>query len=355
MVKHGLGDIAARLFRTSGRHAGKKPTEPEAGPPGPPTARRFRLVLEELGPSFIKLGQLLSTRADVLPDVYIEELKKLQDSVPPVPFDKIEKRLEKELKQPVKAVFKSFETESLASASVAQVYSAELFSGEKVAVKVIRPGIERKIREDIRLMRYLAEKLEKVFDVARIIGAGNIVNEFERTVFKELDMFIEAGNIEQFSRNFRFTEEIHIPKVFWEQTTRSVLVLEFIPGIKVDLVDDIVKQGIDPKEIAMIGLRSFSRQLMEFGYFHADPHPGNTIVMPDGRVGLVDFGIMGYLDNEMMQQVACLFLGYAEHDYDLVMEALVGAGLIDEDSVDMKSFRMDLKEVSEPPRMSTTR
>lgn len=348
MAKHGLGDIADRLFRTSSRGAQKTPGEPPAEAASPRTARRFRKVLEELGPSFIKLGQLLSTRADVLPEAYIEELKKLQDSVPPVSFEKIEKRLEKELKQPLAEIFKDFNHKTIAAASVAQVYSAELFSGEKVAVKVIRPGIQRKIRDDIRLMRYLAVKLEKVFNVARIIGALNIVTEFERTIFKELDMLIEAGNIEQFARNFKFTADIHIPKVYWEHTTHSVLVLEFIPGVKVDRVDEIREQGIDPKEIALIGLRSFSRQLMEFGYFHADPHPGNTIVMADGRVGLVDFGIMGYLDDEMKQQVACLFLGYAEHDYDLVMEALTGAGLVDEDSVDLKSFRMDLKEVSEP-------
>ena len=146
--------------------------------------------------------------------------------------------------------------------------------------------------------------------------------------------------------NFEEVEEIYIPKVHWDYTTRSVLVMEHIEGIKMDQVEEIRAAGIDPKEVAMIGLRSFSRQLMLYGFFHADPHPGNTIVMYDGRVSLVDFGITGYLDEEMMRQIANLFLGYAEHDYDMVMDALMDAGLINED-MDLKKFRGDLKDVSE--------
>ena len=160
-------------------------------------------------------------------------------------------------------------------------------------------------------------------------------------------MLIEAGNIEKFAVNFEGSDEIYIPRVHWDFTTRSVLTMEHIPGIKMDQVAAIRAHGIDPKEIAMIGLRSFSRQLMEFGLFHADPHSGNTIVMYDGRVSLVDFGITGYLDDETMQQVAYLFLGYAEHDYDMVMNALSDAGLIDEETMDLDSLRIDLKDVSE--------
>ena len=158
----------------------------------------------------------------------------------------------------------------------------------------------------------------------------------------------EAGNIERFAANFADSEELYIPKVYWDVTSRSVLVMEHIEGIKMDRVSEIVAHGIDPKEIAMIGLRAFSRQLMEFGLFHADPHPGNTIVMYDGRVSLVDFGIIGYLDEETMQQIANIFLGYAEHDYDLILEALEDAGLVREEGVDLKQFRAELKDLSEP-------
>ena len=160
-------------------------------------------------------------------------------------------------------------------------------------------------------MLALAEKLERKFPVGRKIGFINLTREFERTIFKELDMLTEEGHMERFSGYFKENHELVIPMVHWAYTSKSVLVMEHIDGIKMDQVKAMHQHGIDPREIAMIGLRSFSRQLMEFGLFHADPHPGNTIVMYDGRVGLVDFGITGYLDEESMMQIASIFLGYA--------------------------------------------
>jgi len=290
----------------------------------------------------------MSTRADIFPPEFIEEFKKLQDQVPPEPLNDIVAVIEDELKHPISDLFKTFSSESIAAASVAQVHVAELFSGEKVAVKVIRPGIRKKIEKDIRLMDAFAERIERSFEVGRMIGVANLVKEFERTIFKELDMFIEAGTIEKFSIHFKDDDELYIPKVYRNLTSRSVLVMEHIDGIKMDRIDTLKAHGIDPKEIAMIGLRSFSRQLMEFGIFHADPHPANAIVMYDGRVSLVDFGIIGYLDEEMMHQIANIFLGYAEHDYSLVMEALLDAGLLDDETMDIEGFRLDLKDISEP-------
>ena len=348
LVKHGFGDITQRLFKKTEARTIDPEEKAWKVQDGFPSPQRVRYVLEELGPSFIKLGQLLSTRADILPPEYIEEFTKLQDQVPPVPFNHIRDIIQKELRRPLEDIFAEFARESMAAASVAQVHLAKLFSGEQVAVKVIRPGIDKEIKKDIRLMYTLAKRAEKTFEIARIIGAVNLVNEFERIIFKELDMFIEAGNIEKFAKNFKEVDEIHIPRVHWDTTTKSVLTMEHIPGIKMDQVDEIRAHGIDPKEIAMIGLRSFSRQLMDFGFFHADPHSGNTIVMFDGRVGLVDFGITGYLDHETMQHIANLFLGYAEHDYDLVMEALLDTELINENTMDLKRFRRDLMDTSEP-------
>jgi len=344
--KHGFGDMIDFLFR-------KKEIKPKAAGgipvrPSFPSPERIRVAFEELGPSFIKLGQLFSTRADIFPPDYAEEFRKLQDQVPPEPFFEIKGIIEKTLNKSLNHIFQEFDPQPIAAASVAQVHKAKLYSGEQVAVKIIRPGIDKLIQKDIRLMYYLAEKIEKHFELGKILGANNLVKEFERTIFKELDMTIEAGNIEKFSKNFDQVHEIHIAKVYWEYCSRSVLVMEYIPGIKVDQVEKLVEHGIDPKEIAMIGLRSLSRQLMEFGFFHADPHPGNTLVMYDGRVSLVDFGIMGYLDEAMMLQIANVFLGYAEHDYDLIMEALLDAGLINEDSMDLKNFKRDLRQMSEP-------
>ena len=348
MVKHGLGDILDRILNRKSGPEHAEDDGPAAVRTAYPSPQRIRRVFEELGPSFIKLGQLMSSRADILPPEYIDELKKLQDQVPPIPFDQIKKVIETELKGPMSDVFVSIEPEALAAASIAQVHLADLEGGERVVVKVVRPGIDKKVREDIGLMYYFAEKIENSFEIGKIIGFVDIVKEFERSIYRELDMYIEAGNIERFARNFEDSEELYIPKVHWDLTARSVLVMEHIDGIKMDQVDEIRENDIDPKEIAMIGLRSFSRQLMEFGLFHADPHPGNTIVMYDGRVSLVDFGIIGDLDEETMLQLANIFLGYAEHDYSMIMEALEDAGLIDEANVDFKNFRNDLKDISEP-------
>ena len=347
LLKHGMGDAVERLFSVKERKTRGSEDGDILLKSGFPSPRRIRLVLEELGPSFVKLGQLMSTRADLFPPEYIEEFTKLKDHVPPIPFDDVKGVIERELKRPLDELFAEFDPQSIAAASVGQVHIARLFTGEKVAVKIIRPGIDKKIREDIQLMYNLAEKVEGSFEVGRIIGAVNLVKEFERIIFRELDMLIEAGSIEKFASNFKEIDEIYIPKVYWDQTTKSVLVMEHIDGIKMDDVETIRAHGIDPKEVALIGLRSFSRQLMKFGFFHADPHPGNTIVMYDGRVSLVDFGITGYLDDETMRQIANLFLGYAEHDYDMIMDALQEAGLINEETMDLAAFRIDLKDVSE--------
>jgi len=348
MVKHGLGDILQRVFERRDS-AAKGEIEPH-----PldrmlyPSPQRIRRVFEELGPTFVKLGQLLSTRADLFPPEYLDEFKKLQSRVPPIPFEKIRVVIEKEFKQPISEIFASIEQESLAAASVAQVHRARLAGGETIVVKVIRPGIAKRIREDIRLMDYFAQKLENTFEIGQIIGFTNLVREFERNIFRELDMHIEGGNTERFFENFKDSREIYIPRVYWKHTSKSVLTMEYIEGIKLDQVDEIRALDIDPQEIALIGLRSFSRQLMEFGLFHADPHPGNTIVTYDGRLSLLDFGIVGYLDKKTMLQIANVFLGYAEHDYDRVMGALVDADLINEETVNLKNFRDDLRDISEP-------
>lgn len=204
LVKHGLGEVGERLFI-------RKPARADAAKglrAGAVSPRRFRLVLQELGPSFIKLGQLLSTRFDLLPPEYIEELRGLQDQVPPVPFSEIKDVVERELRRPLDKAFPRFDSESFAAASVAQVHHASLPTGEQVVVKVIRPGIDKQIREDIRLMHYLAERIEKSFEVGRLVGAVNLVREFERIIFKELDMLIEAGSIEKLAHNFRDTAEL---------------------------------------------------------------------------------------------------------------------------------------------------
>ena len=341
LIKHGMGELAHRLFTMrSGRRNTKKFNWPDPG--------RIRTVFEELGPTFIKLGQLMSTRADMLPPDYITELSKLQDHVPPVPFDRILPVIEAGLGQPWQAVFKDIEQEAMAAASVAQVHIAHLKNGEQVALKIVRPGIEKRIRKDIRLMRYIARKLETRSETARALGAETLVEEFERVILRELDMKAEAGHIDRFAKSFSDNHEIYIPKVYRPYTSQSVLVMEHIPGIKMDQVADIKRNGLDPEQVALIGLRCFSSQLMEAGFFHADPHPGNVIVMYDGRVSLIDFGIVGYLDENTMLQIANVFMGFSEHDYEMVIDAFFSAGLIDDQTRSMEAFQIDLIELCEP-------
>ena len=348
MVKHGLGEIMERVFDRKDATAKVGDKRPDFDRAMYPSPQRIRRVFEELGPTFIKLGQLLSTRADMFPPEYLEEFKKLQNRVSPIPFEEIRAVIERELQHPISEVFVSIEEESLAAASVAQVHLAQSTEGEWIVLKVIRPGIDKKIREDIRLMYYFARKLENAFEIGQIIGFTNLIKEFEKNIFRELDMYVEAGNTERFFENFKDSREISIPRVHWEYTSKSVLAMEYIEGIELDRIDKIRAHGIDPQEIAMIGLRSFSRQLMEFGLFHADPHPGNTIIMYDGRVSLLDFGIIGYLDEKTMLEIANVFLGYAEHNYDMVMDALVDADIINEETVNLNNFRDDLRDISEP-------
>jgi ubiquinone biosynthesis protein len=347
-VWYGIRDVTGRIARTASRVPGLPPKNRDTAETEFPSPKVIRLCMERLGPSFIKLGQLLSTRDDILPSEFVDEFKKLQDQVSPLPLTAISTVVERELGKPLTVLFDHFNSKSIAAASVAQVHEARLFSGERVAVKVIRPDILPIIRKDIRLMYYLARKIENRSERGRMLGVVNLVKEFERTIFNELDMFVEAGNIERFRNNFNHTRELHICKVYREFTSRSVLVMEYIDGIKVDQVEAIRAAGIDPGEIALIGLRSFSRQLMEFGFFHADPHPGNTLVMADGRVSIIDFGLVSYVDDEMMKDLANICLGFADHDYDMVLDALKKMGLLDNKTIRLKEFKADLKAVSEP-------
>jgi len=217
LIRHGFKDILDRVLDRQPAADRASETAPAAGT-GYPSPARLRLMLEELGPSFIKLGQILSVRADLFPIAYTEEFKKLQDQVPPVPYAAVLSVIETELERPIDRIYSEFSRQCQAAASVAQVHRARLMTGEWVAVKIIRPGIEKLIRDDIRVMYFFAERLERLLEVGRIIGFVNLVREFERTIFRELDMYIEAGNMERFAANFRGIHELHVPRVHWEFT-----------------------------------------------------------------------------------------------------------------------------------------
>lgn len=314
---------------------------------GKSVPQRIRLVLEELGPTFIKLGQIASTRADLLPADWIEEMKKLQDMVPPVPFDDIRKTVERSLKSQIGAVFSSFDPVPVASASIAQVHFAELHDGTKVAVKVRRPGIGSLIEADVSVMLTIAEFLEKYVPASRRLRPIEVVNEFARVIEMEQDLTVEGVNINRFETLFKADPRIQIPKVYWNYTTEECLTMERLYGNPIDEVDELLKLGLDIKKVAVNGVELFFRQIFEFGIFHADLHPGNIFVRRDGVIIYLDFGIVGRLDRDLRRYLANMLYYLVRKDYYKMAQLHRDMGLIGLD-VNLAEFEEALRDIAEP-------
>jgi ubiquinone biosynthesis protein len=262
-----------------------------------PRAERVRLAIEELGPTFIKLGQVLSTRPDLVPVEFIREFAKLQDKVPSYPFEEAQTILTQELGAPPGDLFTSIEQQPLASASIGQVHRATLSDGETVAVKVQRPGIKKVIEIDLEIMLHLATLMERHIEELALHRPVKIVEEFTRTLEKEIDYTIEASNMEQIATQFLDDPTVYIPKVFRDHSTSRVLTTEFIEsGIKVSQIEALDKAGLDRKLITARGADIYLRQIFDVGFFHADPHPGNIFILPGNVVCLLDFGMVGRVD-----------------------------------------------------------
>jgi len=259
-------------------------------------AERIRMAFEELGPTYIKLGQILSTRPDLVTPDLVTELAKLQDEVPSFPFNDARKIVEAELGKPLEEVFVSFDEKSLASASIGQVHRAELQDGDFVAVKVQRPGIKKIIEVDLEIMLHLATLAEKHIEELSFHRPVKIVEEFAKTLEKELDYGIEASSMERVARQFLNTPHVYIPKVFRDTSSARVLTTEFIDGIKISKVESLESGGYDKKLITRRGANICLSQIFDHGFFHADPHPGNIFVLPDNVICLLDFGMVGTID-----------------------------------------------------------
>ncbi len=306
-------------------------------------AARFRLALEELGPTFIKLGQLLSTRPDIVPAEVIKELKKLQDHLPAVPTDQIMAQVHRELGHPTEELFHDFEKTPLATASIAQVHRGTLHSGEKIVCKVRRPGIELVIDTDVDIMMGLAYLVEKHFPGGDMYDPLGLVKEFRRTINRELDFSREGRTIERFSTNFSEEETVQIPKVFWDFTGRTVLTLEYISGIKISQLDELKEAGYDLQVIARNGADNFLKQVFIHGLFHADPHPGNLHVLPGNVICIFDFGMVGRLDEDLKLQLTELLLSVLRRDVDHIISQLLYSGELHDES-NLKSLKRDLTE-----------
>ncbi len=314
-----------------------------------PRGERIRLALEELGPIYVKFGQAVSTRRDLLPDDIADELEKLQDRVPPFAGEEARKIVARQLGQPLEQVFSEFETAALASASIAQVHAARLRTGESVVVKVLRPGIESRIREDVRLMALFAGLLERFVPESRRLRPVAVVAEFEKTILDELDLVREAANAAELRRHFEGSEMLYVPRVYFDWTRPKVLVVERIHGIPVTDKKAMVQAGVDLELLAERGVEIFFTQVFRDNFFHADMHPGNIFVDPDSpaRYMAVDFGIVASLSEADQFYLASNLLAFFNRDYRKVAEMHVESGWVPAD-VRVEEFEGAIRAVCEP-------
>ncbi|MCG7986813.1 MAG: ubiquinone biosynthesis regulatory protein kinase UbiB [Candidatus Thiodiazotropha weberae] len=308
---------------------------------------RIRRALEDLGPIFVKFGQILSTRRDLLPDDMANELAKLQDRVPPFPGSQARKIIEKAFGKPIDEMLEAFDEKPLASASIAQVHTAQLKDGRKVVVKVLRPNIEKTIRRDVDLLFTIAHLAEKYWKEGRRLRPMEVVEEYEKTIFDELDLMREAANASQLRRNFLDSETLYVPEVYWDLTRQNVFVMERISGTPVGDIDTLRNQGISMKLLGERGVEIFFTQVFKYNFFHADMHPGNIFVEPNGRYIAVDFGIMGTLTEEDKRYLAENLLAFFNRDYKRVAQLHVASGWVPKETR-VEEFESAIRTVSEP-------
>jgi ubiquinone biosynthesis protein len=308
---------------------------------------RLRLALESLGPIFVKFGQLLSVRPDLIPEDITAELSKLQDNVPPFPWEQVVATLDASYGRPHAELFRSLDSRPIASASVAQVHFGVLSDGREAAVKVLRPGIREVIEKDVALLYVVAAMVERVFPDGRRLRPREVVAEFEKTVANELDLLREAANASQLRRNFADGRLLIVPEVYWDWCNREVMVMQRIDGIPVNAVERLREAGIDVKRLARDGVEIFFTQVFRDGFFHADMHPGNIFVSRDGRYCGVDFGIMGTLSDDDKNYLAINFMAFFPRDYHRVAAAHVEAGWVPPDTR-VEEFEGAVRSVCEP-------
>ncbi len=349
LVKHGLDEVVLQmhLFRPFRFMLHLLPWNWFRRGRREPHAVRIRRTLEELGPIFVKFGQILSTRKDLLPDEIADELAKLQDNVPPFPGSEAGQIIEEAYGEPLNRVFLSFDEVPLASASIAQVHVATLLDGKEVIVKVVRPGIKKTIKRDLSLLYIMAEMVERYWSEGRRLRPLEVVQEYEKTIYDELDLMKEAASASQLRRNFSTSDLLYVPEVYWPQTRRNVMVMERIFGTPISDVDELRRQGIDLKKLSETGVEIFFTQVFKHNFFHADMHPGNIFVSPQGQYIAIDFGIMGTLSPEDQHYLAENFLAFFNRDYRRVAELHVQSEWVPK-GTRVDEFEAAIRSVCEP-------
>ncbi|WP_038056088.1 ABC1 kinase family protein [Thermodesulfobacterium hydrogeniphilum] len=345
LIRYGFGDIIDKIsdrlkfkYFIIWRRFIKKETEEVKRLS---TAERVRLVLEDLGPTFIKFGQILSCRPDLLPPEFIKELSKLQDEVPPFPFEKVKEIVETQLKRPLNELFSFFEEKPLAAGSLAQVHRAKTKNGEEVVVKVQRPGIKKIIETDIHILYDLASLLERRFPELKYYEPTKIIEEFAKTIRKELDFVREGRNIERFRNCFKNDKTVYFPKVYWDLTAPKVLTMEYIKGFKLSEIDKQNNLNVDKKIIALNGADFILKEIFECHFFHADPHPGNIFILNNNMIALIDFGMVGILDDVMVEWIIKILKAILDKNVDLLIKAILSLNIAPPPS-DIISFRLEL-------------
>ncbi len=335
LIRHGMGDLVRRLgLVTALERAGRIlhwKEESEITRLEPP--QRFRRMLEELGPTYVKLGQVLATRVDLLPPNWIAELERLQDQVPPEPFEALLPELTQALGRPPQDVFAAFDPVPRAAASIAQVHEAVLPDGTPVVVKVRRPGIVPKVEADLRIMGHLAALIESEIPEARRYQPRRVVQQFAKSLRRELDLAAEARAIERFGEMFADDPTVFIPRVYWDYTSAVMNVQDRIDGIPGNRLDEVDAAGLDRRLLAVRGANVVLKMILINGYFHADPHPGNVFYLPGNRLGLIDFGMTGMLTVERRNQIMDLLLALLRKDERALLEVILewtGDGPVDE-------------------------
>ncbi len=309
-----------------------------------PAPVRLRMALEELGPTFIKLGQILSTREDLLPPSYIEQLALLRDRVPPVPTELIVAEIERSFGRPLEQLFASFDPQPLASASIGQVHAATLPTGTAVIVKVRKPGIAEVIEEDLAILRELAEVASRRSTLARSYDLPALVDEFAWTIRSELDYRREGRNADRLRTLLADRPDVVIPRVFWHRTAETVLTMRRIDGIPIDRVEDLDRAGIDRSALAVRAARFILECILVHGFFHADPHPGNFAVLPDGRLVVYDFGMVGRLDSAQRAELLTALIALVRGDLDALIDSLSRLGIVRHEA-DRPALRRELQHL----------
>lgn len=340
IIKYGFGFIIEKLDLILPKGLNKKDIEEDRLS----FPKRLVLMFEELGPTFIKLGQILSTRPDILPSEYIEELEKLQDDVESVDFKKIKSEIEEQLGREIDELFLYLEPEPIAAASIGQVHKAVLKDGKKVVIKVKRPGIDKIVRTDLAILLNISRLAENKIPEIRMYEPVEKVMEFAENLKKELDYTLEGWNIERFKQNFLKDDTVYVPEVFWDYTTKKVLTMEYIDGIKINQVDEISKLGLSRKKIAINGAQAIMKQIFINGYFHGDPHPGNILVLKDGRVAFIDFGMMGRIDEYTKQKLAALIVYIIDKNSRGIVDVLLEIGVANK-NINLAEFELDIDDI----------